>query len=140
MPDQPVQLVYVEDHDLSREVMTMIAQNALPPNELTIFSDSKEFMTRMRGLAHKPDVVLLDVHVQPHDGFEMLTMLRKDPAYQKTRIIALTASVMNDEIDKLRSSGFDGAIGKPVSVRTFPGLLKQVLDGDSIWYVGAVHD
>lgn len=127
--------LYVEDDSLSREIMTMLMENVLGVESLVVFSDSRDFLKRVEALTRKPDVFMLDIHVRPHDGFEMLKLLRGQTAYAGSKIIALTASVMNEEIERLRTNGFDGAIGKPLSISTFPDLMKRILDGETIWHV-----
>jgi CheY-like chemotaxis protein len=127
--------LYVEDDRLSREIMRMIMQNVMEVDKLTIFDDSSDFMNRINALLCQPDMILLDIHVKPHTGFEMLSMLRVDPRFLSTKIIALTASVMNEEVEKLRISGFDGAIAKPLSVQTFPNLIERVLSGEKVWHI-----
>jgi CheY-like chemotaxis protein len=127
--------LYVEDDPLSREVMQMLMENAMDVRRLTIFDDSVDFIGRMQSLPRIPDVILLDIHVKPYDGFEMLEQLQADPAYQNSKVIALTASVMNEEVEKLRTSGFDGAIAKPLSIQTFPDMIARVLAGEAVWHV-----
>jgi CheY-like chemotaxis protein len=127
--------LYVEDDPLSREVMQVLMENAMDVRSLTIFDDSVDFMGRIQSLPRIPDVILLDIHVKPYDGFEMLQQLQADPAYQNSKVIALTASVMNEEVEKLRTSGFDGAIAKPLSIQTFPDMIARVLAGEVIWYI-----
>ena len=127
--------LYVEDDASNRKVMQLIIQKALETDELAIFENSANFMARVKALPRNPHVALLDIHVHPHDGFAMLKMLRSDPDYQNTKIIALTASVTNEEVEKLRTSGFDGAIGKPLRVSTFPALLVRILNGETIWHI-----
>ncbi len=127
--------VYVEDDMLSREVMQLMMENAMGVTDLTLFEDSTDFLTRLEALEHTPDIILLDIYVRPHDGFDMLKMLRKTLRYNATRIIALTASVMNEEVEKLRIAGFDGAIAKPLSVTTFPSLIERIVRGESVWHV-----
>lgn len=131
----PYHYLYVEDDTLSREVLQTIMSIALGITTLTLFEDGNNFMARIKALPDKPDVILLDIHITPNDGFELLRMLRADPAYQHVKVIAVTASVMNEEVKRLRDSGFDGAIAKPLSVTTFPDLLKRVVNGDSIWHI-----
>jgi CheY-like chemotaxis protein len=125
--------LYVEDDPLSCEVMRMIMENGLGVQTLTIFQSSANFLQALKALPAPPDVLLLDIHVQPHDGFAMLTMVRDDSAFQPTRIIALTASVMPDEIAAIRAAGFDGVIIKPLSLHTFPDLILRVVNGESVW-------
>lgn len=127
--------LYVEDDPFSRQVMTLIMRNAMGVERLHILENSERFLENIKALNPAPDVILLDIHVQPHNGFEMLNMLRADSSYAKTRVVALTASVMSDEVDHLRSAGFDATIGKPLSVLTFPDLMKQIVLGQSVWHI-----
>src|SRR5258708_3465453 len=116
--------LYVEDDPLSREVMQMLMQNAMGVERLTVWEDSNNFQQALQNLPFHPDLILLDIHIQPCDGFEMLRMIRAQETVGNAKVIALTASVMQEEVSKLKSSGFDGVIGKPVSVRTFPALIE----------------
>ena len=50
-------------------------------------------------------------------------------------MIALTASVMNVEVNLLKQPGFDGAIAKPIDEIMFPDLLNQILDGEQVWNI-----
>jgi CheY-like chemotaxis protein len=127
--------LYVEDDPLSREIMQMIMTNLLGIEHLSMFEDSQNFAARLGALPRRPDVILLDIHMKPHTGFEMLDMLRHDLGYEQATIVALTASVMNEEVQKLQTSGFDGAIGKPISLQTFPDLLARILEGERVWHV-----
>ena len=127
--------LYVEDDPLSREIMEMIMVNAMQIERLTVFENSQQFMERVNSLPYCPDVVLLDIHMKPLTGFEMLSLLRADANFQDSKIIALTASVMNEEVEKLRTSGFNGAIAKPLSISTFPDLIQRILAGEAIWHI-----
>lgn len=126
--------LYVEDDPLSREVMQMIMEMALGIKTLTVFDDSTNFMERLQGLT-MPHVIMLDIHMKPYNGFEVLDMIRQDPLYDTTTIIALTASVMNEEVAQLRERGFNGAIAKPLSIQVFPNLLHQILQGQAVWHI-----
>ena len=55
--------------------------------------------------------------------------LRQQPAYAETCVIAVTASVMNEEVEMLKHSGFNGAVAKPIDQVVFPGLLQRILEG-----------
>lgn len=127
--------LYVEDDLCSRQVMQMIMEKAMQVEHLVIFENSENFMERVRALSVLPDIILLDVHVQPHNGFDMLNMLREDPGLRDARVIALTASVMNEEVEELRQGGFDGAIAKPLSIQTFPDLMRCIIAGETVWHI-----
>lgn len=126
--------LYVEDDPYSRQVMQLIMQNAMGVERLTILEDSQEFLARAKS-ADKPDIIILDIHVRPYNGFEMLQMVRSDPDLSAATVIALTASVMNEEIEQLKQAGFDATIAKPLSVLTFPDLMRRVIGGEAVWHI-----
>ena len=66
--------LYVEDDAHSREALGVIFHRIMrvPQTNLTIFENSSDFMERVKAQAVKPDVFLLDIHVTPFSGFEML--------------------------------------------------------------------
>ena len=128
-------LLCVEDDASNRLVMKLLVEKTLHARYYTIFEDSADFIPRVRNLPVRPDIILLDIHVAPVDGFQMLQMIREDALYRDTKVVALTASVMNEEVERLRTSGFDGAIGKPISLSSFPIVIERILKGESIWQV-----
>lgn len=127
--------LYVEDDETSRMVMEVILPYWGEDWELTLFEDSTDFINKLVALSPQPDVIFLDIHMTPHTGFEMLVMLRELDDYRDTTVIALTASVMNEEIDKLKTVGFDGAIAKPIKREVFPQILSQICNGEMVWHI-----
>lgn len=127
--------LYVEDDPLSREALKIVMTSVMGVKHLHILEDSTDFMARVRALPAVPDLFMLDIHMMPYDGFEMLSMLRTDSTYAQSRVIALTASVMNEEVAMLKERGFNGAIGKPIDVAQFSGLIQRVMRGDSVWHI-----
>jgi CheY-like chemotaxis protein len=104
-------------------------------SNVVIFPDSKDFIARLNVVSPQPDIILLDIHVPPYTGFQMLEMLRRLEKFKNTPVIAITASVMNEEVAKLKASGFNGVFSKPINQDIFPDMLNRVLQGESIWQV-----
>ncbi|MCI0710063.1 MAG: response regulator [Chloroflexi bacterium] len=127
--------LYVEDDSLSREVMSMIFRAAMEIDTLTVFEDSHNFEARLRALPQRPSMILLDIHVPPIDGFGMLAIIKNMPELEGVPVIAVTASVMNEEFNQFKDEGFDGAIGKPVNVETFPPLIERIMNGEEVWHI-----
>ena len=132
---QAINILYVEDDAGSRKVMQFMVAGLLKNSYLTVFEDSQEFMARVQEIEPKPNLVMLDIHVEPLDGFAMLDLLRNSEAFGGLPIIALTASVMNEEVHKLRMAGFDGVLAKPLDPDKFPQQLERILDGEQVWNV-----
>jgi CheY-like chemotaxis protein len=128
-------VLYVEDDPHSRKLMSMLLTGRLHFSNVTIFEDSQDFATKAETLSPKPDIVFLDIHVSPLDGFQMLEILRGIPAFDSVPIIALTASVMNEEVHKLRGAGFNGCLAKPLDLSTFPDTFQRILNGEAVWRI-----
>jgi two-component system sensor histidine kinase/response regulator len=128
-------VLYVDDDPGSREVMDLLLSTILELPHVTILSDSTNFLGTLTSLTPKPDIVLLDIHVEPLDGFEMLNAVRTLPQFSTTPVVALTASVMNEEVQRLREAGFHGVIAKPIDIDIFPSLLSRILNGENYWNV-----
>lgn len=72
----------------------------------------------------KPDVIVLDYQLPEMDGFQCLEMLKRDPKTKGIPCIIVTASVTEEQIEKLKSSDACGYITKPINTRTF---VEQVI-------------
>jgi PAS domain S-box-containing protein len=71
-------------------------------------------------------LVFMDCHMPEMDGFEATLKIRRresDLGLPAMPIVALTASVLQEDRDRCVSAGMDGIIGKPVQ----PAELAQVL-------------
>jgi len=76
---------------------------------------------------HKPDVVLLDIHMPHINGFEILAAMRKDPTLAQTPVVILTAS--SDDETKIRAlrTGATDLLCKPVHREELLARLTNVL-------------
>ena len=131
---QPI-LVYVEDDENSILVMKMVVERVMGLPTLHVLQSRADFLQQVKGLGVVPDVFLLDIQMKPYDGVELLSMLRGDPQFNKSRVVALTASVTNEEVSHLKSGGFDGAIAKPLDIDAFPDLIARIINGEQVWYI-----
>src|SRR5262249_31898429 len=75
-----------------------------------------------------PALVLMDIQLPGISGVEAFHQLRADPATEAIPVIAVTASVMAQERQKVIAAGFDGFQGKPISVRELLETVRQILD------------
>jgi CheY-like chemotaxis protein len=134
MSDHPG-ILYVEDDLMSRMVMEVILIEQMNLSHVAIFKDSHNFAVQVAQLTFQPDVVFLDIQISPIDGFEMLKVLRNQPQYAKTPIVALTANVTTEDIFKLRKAGFNGVIPKPIDIDVFPDVITKLMTGEEYWRI-----
>ncbi len=75
----------------------------------------------------RPALVILDVTMQHHSGFEVLKRVRADPELSATRILILTAK--GQEADRRTSAelGADKYITKPFSNKDLVAGVRELL-------------
>jgi len=75
--------------------------------------------------AHTPDVMVSDIAMPDHDGYELVRIVRslRDP--EKRRVPAIAVTAHTGEHDKARAfeAGFDAHLAKPVH----PDVLAQAV-------------
>ena len=82
------------------------------------------------------DLILMDIFLPEEDGYQVLEKLRTHPRFQDALIVAVTADVSVDNMERARSAGFNGFIGKPLDPDRFPNQIRRVLRGEEIWDLG----
>ena len=78
--------------------------------------------------AHKPDLVLMDIQLPGMNGIEALGVLRADPATAAIPVIAVTASVMQQDRNLITQAGFDAYIGKPINLKEFLEAVRTMIE------------
>jgi len=78
---------------------------------------------------HRPPLILLDIHLPGMDGLTAAQHLRADPATRGIKLLALTASAMKGDRERIIASGFDGYLGKPLPRDELLGAVSAALAG-----------
>lgn len=74
---------------------------------------------------HIPDLILMDIQMPGMDGIEAMEMIREMKELAHIPIIALTASAMQGDKEKLLEKGFNGYIAKPIVVKSFIEVVSD---------------
>jgi two-component system cell cycle response regulator len=75
----------------------------------------------------RPEIVLLDIRMPDMNGYEVAAVIRATPGLERTRIVAVTASAMVGDRERIKAAGFDGYIQKPIDPETFMDTLAPFL-------------
>ena len=81
------------------------------------------------------DLILMDIRLPYEDGYGALKKIRGSESLKNTKVIAVTAEASVEQLNKSKSSGFDGFIGKPLDPDRFPEQIKRILAGDEVWEI-----
>ncbi len=79
---------------------------------------------------HKPDWILLDVHLPDISGEQVLIQLRQNPETRKIPVTVLSADATKAQISRLLFAGARDYLTKPLDVRQLLQLLEQTLRPD----------
>ena len=87
--------------------------------------DGKEAVTLAR--MYRPDVILLDLRMPGLTGTETMQILRADPSFVNTPIVALTAYALDAERRLALDAGFDQLIAKPCLPDALAEAVERIL-------------
>lgn len=74
-----------------------------------------------------PDLILMDIALPGMDGLSLTRLLKSDPRFHRTPIVALTASAMKGDDQKALQAGCDGYISKPIDTRRIATQVQAYL-------------
>ena len=77
----------------------------------------------------KPDLVLMDIQLPGMNGIEALRVLRANPITADIPVIAVTASVMQQDRKQITEAGFNAYVGKPINLKEFLDAVREALAG-----------
>ena len=77
----------------------------------------------------KPDIIIMDVRLPDMRGSEAAAILRQDKKINDIPIIFVTASVMAEDREDIKSITNSGFIGKPINTRTFAKEISRFIKG-----------
>jgi len=133
-------VLLVEDNEINQEVAQEILQEA--GLTVTIASNGREAITKVQ--ANPYDIVLMDIQMPIMDGYAATMEIRKDPAFAKLPIIAMTANALLSDQEKCLQAGMNDHIAKPIgTMQLFQKIAHwtkkaQGIPGDTVPYVAAL--
>jgi len=115
-------ILYIEDNPVN----TMIVAELLKRRSdlaLHLAEDGASGVALARTLI--PDLILLDMQLPDMDGHEVFRRLQADPGTSRIPCIALSANVLQSDIDRALTAGFDAYLTKPFEFEGFLALIDR---------------
>ena len=78
---------------------------------------------------HRPDLILLDLHLPDISGEDVLQGLRQVPELHEIPVIVISADATRGRIERLLSMGVVDYLPKPLDIKRFLQLLDSCLNG-----------
>lgn len=120
-----MKIAVIEDNPTHLDLIVMIL-NSFGIEDVVTAEDG------MRGyqlvLDEKPDIVLLDLDLPISNGYQVVSNLRFEPAYEDLPVIAVTSSNPRLVREKALQSGFNDVISKHNLKKVLPEILQNFLN------------
>lgn len=119
----PGGILVIEDNEANLELISfLLSAHGYTPQLATNGEEGLRLACQER-----PVLVLLDLRMPGMDGYEVAAAIRRQPELEHTRIVAVTASAMAGERERIAAAGFDGYIQKPIDPETFISQVERFL-------------
>jgi signal transduction histidine kinase/CheY-like chemotaxis protein len=119
-------ILLAEDNRINQKVFSAVVR---PTKSIVrIANDGIEAISEVAELL--PDLIFMDIQMPNMDGIQACEAIKK--THPTLPIIALTANVMANDIEKYQQAGFDHCLGKPLDVNEFYMLIQQFLTNSTL--------
>jgi len=120
-------LLLAEDVDINQEIVLAM----LEPTRLTIecADNGIEAFRMFEKSPEKYDLIFMDVNMPILDGYDATRLIRglDRPWAKEIPIVAMTANVFREDVDKCIESGMNAHLGKPLDLEGIMDVLRRFL-------------
>jgi CheY-like chemotaxis protein len=114
-------VLYVEDNLANYALIeTVLASRP----EITLMSALQGRLGLELAWKHRPDLILLDLHLPDLSGSEVIRRLRSDERTRETPVVMVSADATLDSLERLQAQGAQAYLTKPIDV----GQLLETID------------
>jgi two-component system cell cycle response regulator DivK len=118
-------ILIVEDNEKNRKLVRDVLQFK---GYQTVESETAEEGIRL-AQERPPALILMDIQLPGMNGIEALGHLRADERTRAVPVMAVTASAMTQDRQKILAAGFDAYQSKPINVKDFLEAVRVMLEG-----------
>ncbi len=118
------EILIVDDDDLSRKLLTRLVAKEF---DYKIVSKENGIEALEYAKENVPMLIILDLMLPGMNGFEILKTLRKDPVFEDTKIVLVSAKSRSEDIERGFNLTADEYITKPFQPRELTARLRKLL-------------
>jgi CheY-like chemotaxis protein/anti-sigma regulatory factor (Ser/Thr protein kinase) len=126
-------VLIAEDMEINREIIIMLLEST--NLEIDCAENGKQAVDMFIDEPDRYELILMDVHMPGMDGYEATAKIRLheqylksfSPLYKPIPIVAMTANVFKEDIDKSIKAGMDAHLGKPLDLEMVLEKLRHYL-------------
>jgi len=120
-------ILLAEDMEINREILLALLEPTLL--EVDCAENGSQAVSMFAEAPEKYDMIFMDVQMPEMDGYEATQRIRAldIPSAKNIPIVAMTANVFREDIEKCLESGMNDHIGKPLDFDTVLEKLRTYL-------------
>ena len=125
-------ILLAEDVEINREIVISLLEDY--QIEITEAEDGGKAFGEFTADPEKFDLVFMDIHMPETDGYQATRLIRAfdHPRAKTIPIVAMTANVFKEDIEKCLEAGMNEHIGKPLDFNEVAAVLNRYLGSDRI--------
>ena len=117
-------ILYIEDNIANFELVQQILAD-YEQIELLWATDPEQGMKL--AYQHRPNLILLDLHLGGRDGAEVLNLLNQDAYISAIPVVIVSADATHEQVQRLLTMGATAYLTKPLDVKRFVQLVEELL-------------
>lgn len=121
-------ILYVDDNLANLRLMERII-STLP--DVALLTARSPQLGLDLAVAHRPDVIVLDVNLPGMSGYDIVARLKAMPETCNIPVLALSAAISAGTPQRSLAAGFFRYLTKPIDVKAFLGAIDQALAGSA---------
>jgi two-component system nitrate/nitrite response regulator NarL len=128
MMKEQIKVVLVDDHSLCRRGLTELLTLRYDINVVGATAQVKELTQLLR--EHEPDLLVMDLRMEPLDGFGVLAQIRKENF--DTPVVILTMSDSEADLATALRAGVRGYLLKDMAPDDVADAIRRVVAGEMV--------
>lgn len=127
----PFHILIVEDNRDNQKVLLNFLSIIDPSMKISIAINGKEAVEMTCKENNIFQLILMDIKMPVMDGFEATRRIRTSLSHECPFIIAVTATVFENDRKKCTEAGMDAFISKPINLQELKALINVIKDTSS---------
>ena len=120
--DSRAKVLYIEDNLSNLRLVEEILSHR---PELKLIAAMQGSLGLELAERHRPDLIILDLHLPDMPGGDVLARLHSEPALRAIPVVVLSADATEGQIERLLEAGARAYLTKPLDVRRFLEVIDE---------------